>query len=519
MTKYLMKIISICSFIVLIPIIIVGVALSAVGSTLFNVEAFASGVKEGVAYSITIGEEKSDKVAQTSAKFMNGTSVNINFVSDGYKFLGWAFGDLATFKADQIIDGTNGNPSYTFDLSENTKLTAVVEVKNYTLSFNAVNDENQSVDLETKNFAYGEDLTDLITPVNPSNKLLGWRIVGGEDQTIYEKATFADDSIDYILEPVWSIREKVIFYTYDNGKEISSSYMTKDQLAGFKFPDATSGSFATAIGNGYEFDGWCNEIGEALTEAQVQATEFNPKDIVKIYVKRVAKSYTLNVEVRQGQPTLAVEYKQGEGYKLTNLEKARKFYTLTGLEYNGVVYNKVENDFVSQDNTKLSDVFTTGSTTVNGVKALWTCEYNFIKFNSNIGLVGNQGFNIYGLVDGVREEFKIPSITNGAIWLNSETENCIDLETSLYDYCIDSKYTSFELKNPDNGNFEAVKFRSIIVYYNGTDGNIDNDVTILGEDEVKNLSFANLMAQVQTKDKNYNFVSGGLNVAFVFDRV
>ena len=98
MTKYLVKIISICCFIVLIPVIIAGVALCAVGSSMHKLSVYVVGADSANAsYSISVGEKDGDKKDITAqdnvATYQNNSEIHVSTNIVGYDFQGWFSGD------------------------------------------------------------------------------------------------------------------------------------------------------------------------------------------------------------------------------------------------------------------------------------------------------------------------------------------------------------------------------------------------------------------------------------------
>lgn len=208
MSKQLIKIIVICSLVILCPLVIVGVALmstEAVGCTL---TIYDSGIEK-------LGETdfggKSSKVtimvngkAQDSNKIelTKRDEVTVTYEGVGYDFIGWYNGNYneINFDSDVVV---SDQVSYTFEISKDTVLTAVRNVKSYNVTFAGnYDDETTAMDAESKTYEYNEPLA---TPSAKSTKnvLAGWYEMVQGSAGITTKVANFEKSGDVTIYPKW----------------------------------------------------------------------------------------------------------------------------------------------------------------------------------------------------------------------------------------------------------------------------------------------------------------------------
>lgn len=132
MSKKLVKILSICAFAVLIPMIILGVALTVTEAKGITLSIFEGGTQggEGTSSSIAIyiDNQKQDQTTVTTKK---GTEVTVTWEGTGYDFCGWYEGNVAEVQGKTA---KSADASYTFVLNNNTTLTAIKDVISLTLN-------------------------------------------------------------------------------------------------------------------------------------------------------------------------------------------------------------------------------------------------------------------------------------------------------------------------------------------------------------------------------------------------
>lgn len=132
MSKKLIKIISICAIAVLIPLVILGVALSVSYNKTVVLSIFDGGdeIAEGTTSKVAIFVEN---VQQDSNKvtLKKGTEVTVTWEGEGFVFDGWFNGNESEVQGKKA---ESEKASYTFTLNGNKVLTAIKSYKTYTLN-------------------------------------------------------------------------------------------------------------------------------------------------------------------------------------------------------------------------------------------------------------------------------------------------------------------------------------------------------------------------------------------------
>lgn len=221
MSKYLIKILSICAFVILLPLVVVGGALCVTEAIGITLTVKAAGIEGGVNteshVAIYIDGHKQDN---NTIKIKKNTTVKVEYEGVGYDFLGWYQGSynevapkIANNKA-KTIDGNEKKTTCEFIVRGNTTLTAVRNVKTYTVSYEGkMADGTKDIDLPTENLLYGQDLA-VLADQEGTCQLKGWYVKGTEEQegaVTTQVATF-DQSGEYVLVPYW-VDQAAIQYT------------------------------------------------------------------------------------------------------------------------------------------------------------------------------------------------------------------------------------------------------------------------------------------------------------------
>ncbi len=511
MTKYLVKIISICSFIVLIPIIIAGVALSAVGSSLFKLNTYIYGAtSDKASYSITIGEEGKDKKPINEASFTNGTSVNVNIESVGYDFLGWFNGDDKTINTQEAPLSTDA--SYTFEIKNNTQLTAAVKVKSYNIRFSGkYQDESEDVILEGGVYQYGDALP-VLKPNSTESKssFLGWKVQGSEQEPFntanFAESTKGDDVI--VLVPVWSAvrveyktmvgEEWIIFHT---------GYYTELALKGFTFLAQSDSKVIDAVGKGYKFVDWVDINGLTVTEETVQNYTYEEGSVFEIRLKKEVLDYTLNVKQGVNETSAHVSFNIKDGFGEVAL--TRQYYKFTGIKLAGKTYTLINGEYLN-DTEKLSDVIIYNYNANDTIEAtaVWACEYPTLDIiYSAKGIWDGQGRFVYGKVGDKYQRLCTGSdgtLNLQGVEFNDETG--FKLEDNMLETLVNPKaYEGFYIRT-EGENYVQVELSKVYVHVVNTNG---TDITELGQD----FAFAIEMY------KNENNFNGKLTITFEFKTV
>lgn len=132
MSKKLIKIISICAVAVLLPLIILGVALSVSSNKAVTLSIFDGGdaVVEGTSSKVSIFVNDVEQ-EETTISVKNGTEVTVTWEGVGFKFDGWFSGRESQTQGNLP---ESENLSYTFTLKNNKVLTAKKSYKTYSLN-------------------------------------------------------------------------------------------------------------------------------------------------------------------------------------------------------------------------------------------------------------------------------------------------------------------------------------------------------------------------------------------------
>lgn len=510
MTKYLVKIISICSFIVLIPIIIAGVALSAVGSSLFKLNTYIYGAtSDKASYSITIGEEGKDKKPVNEASFTNGVSVNVNIETVGYDFLGWFNGDDKTINIQETPVSTDA--SYTFEIKNNTQLTAAVKVKSYNIRFSGkYEDETTDITTEGGVYQYGDKLPVLTAnSAESKSSFLGWRVQGTEQEPFdvanFAESTKGDDVI--VLVPVWSsVRVEYKTLVGEDWIVFHTGYYTERALKEFTLLAQNDAKVVEAVGKGYKFVDWVDENGLVVTEEMVRNFTYEANAVFEIRLKKEVLDYTLNVQQGVNDTSAQVSFNINDGFGEVAL--TRQYYKFTGIKLAGKTYTLTEGEYLNETE-KLSDVIIYNYNASQPIEAtaVWACEYPLIDVTySARGTWDGQGRFVYGKVGETYQRLctgSDGSLSLQGVEFNDETG--YKLEDNMLEKLVNpSSYEGFYIRTEGN-NYVQVELSKVYVYVesNGT------DITELGQD----FAFAIEMY------KNENKFNNKLTITFEFKTV
>ena len=131
MSRKLAKILSICALVVLLPLVILGVALSVAGNKGVTLSIFEGGnsVVEGTSSKIAIFVDNQDKGNKVTVK--QGTEVTVTWEGTGFDFDGWYKG---TESEAQGATAVSTNRSYKFTLNQNMTLTAIKTYVSYSMN-------------------------------------------------------------------------------------------------------------------------------------------------------------------------------------------------------------------------------------------------------------------------------------------------------------------------------------------------------------------------------------------------
>lgn len=133
MSKKLIKLLTICAIVVLVPLVVLGIALSVSFNKGVSLSIFEGGDSVIDEYTrskiaIFIGNQEQE---QTTIFVQKGTEVTITWEGEGYHFDGWFEGNESEVQGKKSV---SENKSYTFTLYNNRVLTAIKSYVTYKLN-------------------------------------------------------------------------------------------------------------------------------------------------------------------------------------------------------------------------------------------------------------------------------------------------------------------------------------------------------------------------------------------------
>lgn len=259
MSKYLVKILSICAFIILLPLVIVGSALCVTEAIGVRVTVAAAGIEneEGLATSNVSIYLDGEKQEGTTIVVKKNTELTVTYEGEGYDFQGWYNGNYSEINREKA-KAVSDKESYSFTVRANTVLTAVRDIKTYTVTYTGkLADGATDVDLPNENLSYGQDLATLADP-DGVYVLKGWRYVPNSEEpenTVTTKVANFATSGEYTVEANW-IDQTAVEYTLHvqyHAKSTETQDVTFSIASGF-------GEYRTRTG--YTLDGY--KVGETV---------------------------------------------------------------------------------------------------------------------------------------------------------------------------------------------------------------------------------------------------------------
>ena len=405
MSKYLIKILSICAFVILFPLIIVGSALCVTEAMACTLKVLSGGVEGGYGassnVSIFINNEKQD-LNEVSVK--KNTEVTVTYEGTGYDFVGWYNGNYE--EIDRAKDSAvSTSVSYTFFVRGNTTLTAVRDVKEYTITYAGIMDDGSDVVIEEgeqgKTYKYGENLKTL-EPVQDGN-FDGWYILNSSDPKSYTKAIF-ENSGDYTLTPAWSNLMVISYVDKDTGYEIAQDLVTEESLKNYQLVNSEDSRVVNYLTNkkpGYEFESWVDVNGNII---QANDILFTVNEKFTIYISVSEKSYNITVQRSEiDEATADITYNVKDGFSAYDTT-GRRGYNFVGLVYNDTLYtfDSENNDYLYNGISLATVIVSEDARNIN-VVAEWDCVYpdvalyiNGVSNYSIDGLLGN--YEVFGKV-------------------------------------------------------------------------------------------------------------------------
>lgn len=498
MSKYLVKILSICAFVILIPLIVLGSALcvtEAMGCTLTvlagGIESEFGGTSSNVAIFIDGVEQKEDKVT-----LKKHTEVTITYQGEGYDFQGWFKGNYEEIKDNAKAVSTK--ESYTFLVRGNTVLTAVRDVKTYTVTYDGLMDDGEtavSIDPKTQNVVYNQPLADLAA-LDQSVIWGGWYIADSKDAYGTKVANFPESGT-YTLNPVWSNQMFVSYYKNDT--LIAKQIVAKDDVTNYELLTADNEDVKASLTKGYSFVGWTDG-----TNAVTSLTEFKPEGY-SLYLKEEVINYEVTVKYNAlSEETKVISYNAQDGFGNYNVK--RDGYTFKGFVYNEnlYAYDSTQDDYV-YGTDKLSDVVI-GNNGLS-VVAEWECNYDFFVLTlAGVSYYQADGYDYesqWGLVGDVNgTQTRLQKVDISVNFADVEGEDYFDLTDDIFAY-LTNGFTNLRTVDGDSVTFSGDLEISI-------DGSTPYDYTI-----DSTFSFKDLVTYIESKGLIEDLAE--VSVAFVYD--
>ena len=476
MSKNLIKILSICIAVVVFPLVIFGAIVLTTQAVGVKLTVAAAGIEGGHGTSskvaIYIDGEEQEKDTITIKK---NTEVTITYEGVGYDFQGWYKGNYAEIKTD-TDEKFATTESYTFIVRDSVVLTAVRNVKTYTITYAGKMDNGTtdiSVNPNPQTLVYGDSLAD-IAASQDGRSLIGWYVAEGDTNDVATtKVANFEKSGAYTLNPVWSDQMLISYYKGDTF--IASELVSKDVIeAGYSLKNATN--VASSIDVGYEFAGWMIEGG---TDSAVNSINEYRAAGYKLQLKQTPINYTVTVKYHaKSDATNNVTYDVANGY--TDYNVTRTGYTLQGFKYgdNLYTYDNTQGDYVDGEN-KLSSLII--SKNVLSVTAVWKCDYDGVYFmfsgvygyrSSNNALTIDPEATIKAKNDDVVVGPGHGSTLDFLDWVSfNDSDEGYDLTDDIYEKFVEkTPGNSFTVSSEDSSNGKTVSWK----------GNIQISLTNLG---------------------------------------
>ena len=212
MSKHLVKILSVCALVVLLMVSVVGAAIGVTEAVVCTLtiadasrESEAEKENENVNHEVVVkvNGKVQDKNVLQIGKY---SEVTLEYQATGYEFNGWYVGN---YKVET-------NSTYTFDIKGDTKISAVADLKKFTVNYSGKGaDGVTDINFPTQTVEYGEKLE---RPASNTEDLYfsGWKIKGAEGELAGKKyyyATFDDveNETNIVLEADWDPQEYVTY--------------------------------------------------------------------------------------------------------------------------------------------------------------------------------------------------------------------------------------------------------------------------------------------------------------------
>ena len=343
MSKLLIKILSICALVVLLPLVVVGASLSvteAVGCSL--TVAFAG--DEGSADKTGTNQLTSSVVIKVDGKVQDTTTIKVAkysevtvvYSGEGYNFKGWYEGEYYE-KIQDEKQPVDKKAEYTFELTHDTVLTAVRDIKKYTIHYTGFYDDGTTeVELPDEIREYNESLASL-TPV-AHGTWGGWREVSAAGNEIGTTVKFANfTSPEVTLTAKWD--DVMVVKYMDGGNELLSQTVSKYNIENHNHELPDTDNSLVKVPTGYKFLGWKDAQGTRVESI----TEFDPNGLT-LYLDKELIVYNITVYENDNQQFAnEITYDVEKGFVGLTEKVKKEGYQVKSYKFNNTSYESLDN--------------------------------------------------------------------------------------------------------------------------------------------------------------------------------
>lgn len=505
MSKYLVKILSICAFVVMLPLIILGTALCVTETATYKIRLFVDGNDgEYATCEMLINGEKREN---NELSLIKNSDVTISFVSNGYNFESWYEGSNTEYQAANKV--FTENDVYTFKLTGDIDLTAKCNVKSYSVIYTGENYDGTPLESETVQYKYGEPLKTLDAG-DSGTSFVGW--MEGTNATPYTRATFAENG-EYTLTAVWSNQKKVVYYAADRTTVIYSTVYNSYSFEKAELLDVNSSAVKDGVTPGYSFAGWKDSNNESLDSLQAYKDNFN-FETLNIYLSETLNTYNIKVNFNAlSSESKNITYDVVNEFSAYDVE--RTHYTLAGFKYQNKLYayNAEAKDYVC-DGISLGKVLVDNNTFDVECVAVWQSEYPTLNLEVYAS-ESSDTFGVYGEKEGSDEKVYIEG-DNKVLSIEDDV-NCDALEQSLFETLLGG-YSKFYINNGTSSapNYVEVNLSSVRIYYTALD--YVEYMEYNNDQYPKVATFVDMINSILDEEKNEVDINAGdaIQIKFIF---
>ena len=388
MSNKFVKILTICSLIILIPAIVVATAICLTASIAYKVSV------DKVILSEAIHSPEANVTVKINGEECNSLYVKkdqevvVTFEIKDYEFEGLFEGTKNTYIESKKLE-LNSENAYRFVVTEDTNLTAVFDASQfYKISLNYQADVAPNADLQRTIdlTATGESVY-----LDPEEDGVYWAKAN-------EKVTISADSVGYNFN-AWTY--ETTGRNEENSFEIkadkNASYTANFSVIKFNLTYNNNGTSSTVNNVVYGtplqdledvYDqGWEAFLGWEFNERIYTSATFD-SDVANITLTPAYKyqkeiTYTFNIEESEYAEAGTVTYNTATGLDLSEAP-TRDFYNLVALIINGNRCEIENNDFADEQNSIDRYLVDSDANTFN-VTPVWEMVFDSITFTQNVG--------------------------------------------------------------------------------------------------------------------------------------